>query len=126
MARRDREAVQASMLRATHSGNSAYVSGMERDVLRRFRVAQTCGCCAKPPVGKLRTVKRPEGRAPAQITVAELTHTGQWPMRKAVSHAAPAIIGFLTSLRNRPGGVRVFLVILCVLLTSARVSGSPG
>src|SRR3989442_494178 len=40
--------------------------------LRRFRVAQTRGCCGIQWAGKLRTVKRPEGRAPAQIIVAAL------------------------------------------------------
>jgi len=99
---------------------------MERDVLRRFRVAQTCGCCAKPPVGKLRTVKRPEGRAPAQITVAELTHTGQRPMRKPCLTRLQQSIVSLTSLRNQRGGLRLLPVILCVVLTSARVSGGPG
>src|SRR5437867_902046 len=41
--------------------------------LRRFRGAQRCGRCGKPQAGKLRTGKRPEGRAPARIMVAALT-----------------------------------------------------
>src|SRR5437879_2832784 len=40
--------------------------------LRRFRVAQAPGGCGKPRAGKLRKVKRPEGRAPTLIIVAAL------------------------------------------------------
>src|SRR5580765_4985112 len=49
------------------SGVDARAAGARR--LRRFRVAQTRDVTEKPRLRKSRTLKRPEGRAPAQIVV---------------------------------------------------------
>src|SRR5580765_4777602 len=64
--------LHASLVVAAYlfSGVATRADGARR--LRRFRVAQTRGCREKPRDGKLRTMKRPEGRAPAQIMVAAL------------------------------------------------------
>ena len=52
---------------------AARANGARR--LRRFRVAQTRGRYGKAHPRKLRTVKRPEGRAPAQILVLHFINT---------------------------------------------------